>query len=407
MNENQKKVATLVIMQLDGKEKVESAEIRKFIDAFATCNPLTDIEKKEVLREVESKIQINIEKGILITEHSHLPWYNSAKSDINPRFWNRYKLYLRQQGWTNVVLNEMDDTTDDIMDLLGNPSQNEGFNRHGLCIGEVQSGKTSNYIALINKAADAGYKVIILLTGVMEKLRAQTQERIDLGFTGTDSDAFLKHRKGFEGKVGVGRYDKKLIAWSVTSKSSDFRQKTASSLIPHLDKISVPIIFVMKKNRSVLQNLSQWLELADAGIIDVPMLLIDDEADNASINTHNADTDPTAINKAIRKLLNKFSKSNYIGFTATPYANIFIDPETDDDMLDEDLFPKDFIYCLPSPSNYIGPDAVFTSGGEYKKMLENNDDCEDYVPMKHKKRLFSGSSDSGKLGNSHLFLYAD
>lgn len=390
MNENQKKVATLVIMQLDGKEKVESAEIRTFIDAFATCNPLTDIEKKEVLREVESKIQINIEKGILITEHSHLPWYNSAKSDINPRFWNRYKLYLRQQGWTNAVLNEMDDTTDDIMDLLGNPYQNEGFNRHGLCIGEVQSGKTSNYIALINKAADAGYKVIILLTGVMEKLRAQTQERIDLGFTGTDSDAFLKHRKGFEGKVGVGRYDKKLIAWSVTSKSSDFRQKTASSLIPHLDKISVPIIFVMKKNRSVLQNLSQWLELADAGIIDVPMLLIDDEADNASINTHNADTDPTAINKAIRKLLNKFSKSNYIGFTATPYANIFIDPETDDDMLDEDLFPKDFIYCLPSPSNYIGPDAVFTSGGEYKKMLENNDDCEDYVPMKHKKDFFPG-----------------
>lgn len=89
----------------------------------------------------------------------------------------------------------------------------------------MQSGKTSNYIALINKAADAGYKVIILLTGVMEKLRAQTQERVDLGFTGTDSDAFLKHRKGFEGKVGVGKYDNKAIAWSVTSKSSDFKQK--------------------------------------------------------------------------------------------------------------------------------------------------------------------------------------
>ena len=388
MNEKQELVSSFVIQQLDGKEKVESEDIMYLINVFAQINPITEEQKQEVLRDVQSKIQISIDKGVLITEKSHLPWYNSAKGNIEPKFWNRYKLYLRQQGWNNAVLNEMDDATDAIMDLLGNPGQEEGFNRRGLCIGEVQSGKTSNYIALINKAADAGYKVIILLTGVMEKLRAQTQERVDLGFTGTDSDAFLKHQKGAEGKVGVGKYDKSSLAWSVTSKSSDFKQKTASSLIPHLDKISVPIIFVMKKNRPVLQNLSQWLEVADAGIINVPMLLIDDEADNASINTHNADTDPTAINKAIRELLNKFSKSNYLGFTATPYANIFIDPETDDDMFNEDLFPKDFIYCLPSPSNYIGPDAVFSSEGKYQNVLHNNDDCEDYVPMKHKKDFF-------------------
>lgn len=350
MNENQERVLSFVIQQLDGEEKVESEDIMNLINVFAQINPLTEEQKKEVLRDVQTKIQISIDKGVLITEKSHLPWYNSAKGNIAPKFWNRYKLYLRHQGWNNAVLNEMDDATDAIMDLLGNPAQKEGFNRRGLCIGEVQSGKTSNYIALINKAADAGYKVIILLTGVMEKLRAQTQERVDQGFTGTDSDAFLKQQKGTERKVGVGKYDKESVAWSVTSISSDFKQKTASSLIPHLDKINVPIIFVMKKNRSVLHNLSQWLELADAGIIDVPMLLIDDEADNASINTHNADTDPTAINKAIRELLNKFSKSNYLGFTATPYANIFIDPETDDDMFNEDLFPKDFIYCLPSPS---------------------------------------------------------
>lgn len=388
MNENQERVLSFVIQQLDGEEKVESEDIMNLINVFAQINPLTEEQKKEVLRDVQTKIQISIDKGVLITEKSHLPWYNSAKGNIAPKFWNRYKLYLRHQGWNNAVLNEMDDATDAIMDLLGNPAQKDGFNRRGLCIGEVQSGKTSNYIALINKAADAGYKVIILLTGVMEKLRAQTQERVDKGFTGTDSDAFLKQQKGTERKVGVGKYDKESVAWSVTSISSDFKQKTASSLIPHLDKINVPIIFVMKKNRSVLHNLSQWLELADAGIIDVPMLLIDDEADNASINTHNADTDPTAINKAIRELLNKFSKSNYLGFTATPYANIFIDPETDDDMFNEDLFPKDFIYCLPSPSNYIGPDAVFSSEGKYQNMLHNNDDCEDYVPMKHKKDFF-------------------
>lgn len=179
MNENQERVLSFVIQQLDGEEKVESEDIMNLINVFAQINPLTEEQKKEVLRDVQTKIQISIDKGVLITEKSHLPWYNSAKGNIAPKFWNRYKLYLRHQGWNNAVLNEMDDATDAIMDLLGNPAQKEGFNRRGLCIGEVQSGKTSNYIALINKAADAGYKVIILLTGVMEKLRAQTQERVD------------------------------------------------------------------------------------------------------------------------------------------------------------------------------------------------------------------------------------
>ena len=107
----------MVIMQLAGRENVESAEIMKFINLFASLNPMTDIEKKAVLKDVESKIQINVEKGIIITEHSHLPWYNSAKSNIDPKFWNRYKLYLRSQGWNNAVLNEMDDATDAVMDL--------------------------------------------------------------------------------------------------------------------------------------------------------------------------------------------------------------------------------------------------------------------------------------------------
>ena len=150
------------------------------------------------------------------------------------------------------------------------------------------------------------------------------------------------------------------------------------------------------------------MKLADAGVIDVPMLLIDDEADNASINTHNADTDPTAINKAIRELLNKlFENPIILDLRLLRMPIVFIDPETEDDMFNEDLFPRDFIYCLPSPSNYIGPDAVFTSDGKYRTMLHNNDDCEDYVPMKHKKEFFPSPQIPKKFGNSHLFLYAD
>lgn len=111
--------------------------------------------------------------------------------------------------------------------------------------------------------------------------------------------------------------------------------------------------------------------------------LIDDEADNASINTRDAG-DPTAINTAIRKLLRLFEKANYVGFTATPYANIFIDPDSETEMLEDDLFPRNFIYALEAPSNYIGARDIFHEGAPYDYLLRSNDDCEQYLPIKHK-----------------------
>ena len=121
-------------------------------------------------------------------------------------------------------------------------------------------------------------------------------------------------------------------------------------------------------------------------------MLIDDEADNASINTNKVDEDPTAINRCIRNILSKFCKTNYIGITATPFANIFINPESTEEMLGDDLFPKDFIYALDVPENYIGPSAIFGDDGKYKDMLveiepENNPDIEDFIPQKHKSNF--------------------
>ena len=118
-------------------------------------------------------------------------------------------------------------------------------------------------------------------------------------------------------------------------------------------------------------------------MLDLPMLLIDDEADNASINTRDAG-DPTAINTAIRKLLRLFEKANYVGFTATPYANIFIDPDSETEMLEDDLFPRNFIYALEAPSNYIGARDIFHEGAPYDYLLRSNNDCEQHLPIKHK-----------------------
>ena len=227
--------------------------------------------------------------------------------------------------------------------------------------------------------------LLFFLPGTIEKLRRQTQQRMDEGFIGLDSYA-LTLKKGHV-QVGVGAIDPTTSGWAVTSTSSDFNAATAQKVVGQLSKISAPVIFVLKKNKSVLEKLEHWLRLYNIDPvtqkIDLPMLLIDDEADNASVNTK-AD-DVTAINKGIRKLLVLFGRANYVGFTATPYANVFIDPDSEEEMLKHDLFPRDFIYALEAPDNYIGARNIFGEDAPYGYMLESSDDCEYALPMVHKK----------------------
>ncbi len=400
MTKNQDSMISYVLKYLSDKEKITEATIQDAVKLFLPIVPLNDSEQTEVIKELQARLQIDIDRGVYITAKDHKPWYADAKANIDPRFWNRYVQYLQdERGWAPKVIAEMDRFSDELMDLLGNPNQNEVFSRRGLCIGNVQSGKTSNYIALMNKAADAGYRVIILLTGTIEKLRQQTQQRVDEGFTGLDSKTLTKDRDNV--RVGVGLNDARVSGFAVTSTTSDFRTATAQQIVARLDAIYDPVVFVLKKNKSVLSQLERWLRVYNVPkskkTIDLPMLLIDDEADNASINTKDKEN-PTAINAAIRKLLALFSKANYVGFTATPYANIFIDPETDDKMLAEDLFPRDFIYALKTPTNYIGADRIFLEGGDCGFMLHENDDCEAYLPLRHK----SGAAPAGKLPESML-----
>lgn len=347
---------------------------------------MTPEERKEVINALHAALFVRIDRGHFVKENDHMPWYMAAKAENTSKFWDRYRLYLlKEKHWNGDTINELDKTTDEIMDLLGNPDQSDGFMRRGLCIGDVQSGKTSTYIGLINKAADAQYRVIVLLTGTIEKLRRQTQQRIDEGFIGLDSYAFTLEKGRVQ--VGVGAIDATTSGWAVTSTSSDFNAATAKKVVGQLSNISAPVIFVLKKNKSVLEKLEHWLRFYNINPvtkkIDLPMLLIDDEADNASVNTK-AD-DVTAINKGIRKLLALFDRANYIGFTATPYANVFIDPDSEEEMLKHDLFPRDFIYALEAPDSYIGARSIFGENAPYGYMLESNDDCESALPIVHKK----------------------
>lgn len=375
-----------VMLRKDDIDKITESRIKNVVNGIIPILKfqfndiaISQDEIDAAIVNLEVRYSITMDTGVLLKEDNYKKWYYNSKADRGTEYWDRYVRFLeKDEKLPKVVIDKIDESTEDIMDVLGDPLSIDNFERKGLIIGSVQSGKTSNYTALINKAADSGYKVIILLTGTIEKLRKQTQGRIDEGFVGRDSNNFQKNN--LRRNIGVGKYDNKKNVASFTTTDKDFDLK---GLNMTLSSVADPVIFVIKKNKSVLEKLHSWLKEKNAnqatGIVDFPMLLIDDEADNASVNTNDPDKDPTTINKGIRELLKLFRKYSYVGFTATPFANIFIDAQEN-----EDLFPKDFIYLLEQPSNYIGPLEMYSENGDYNYMIRNNDDMDDILELKHK-----------------------
>lgn len=399
MNDLQKMLKNMVVMFIASDTELKETTIDDKIaevSGMPTFVSMTSEEMDEVRASIKSEFSIKLDKGVLIEEKNHEKWFLSRKSQLGMKYWERYKKYLlADKGFSTKVVNIMDDILDTLTDLLGDPERNISYKRRGLIIGDVQSGKTANYTGLICKAVDSGYKVVVLLTGTIEKLRQQTQSRIDEGFVGRDSDALIKQQ---EEKIiiGVGKYDSSISPVCLTSTSDDFKQQNASNLNFDLRNINGSVIFVVKKNSDVLKRLNKWLKTFNQNgdnPIDNSILVIDDEADNASVNTKDNDN-PTAINGLIREMLKSFTKSSYVGFTATPFANIFIDPDNYNDMVAEDLFPKDYIYSLNAPSNYIGARNIFTEEGSYSSMLvQINDDVMDptsievILPLRHKSSI--------------------
>lgn len=306
-------------------------------------------------------------------------WYTKNKPQ-NEYFWNLFSLYHSQKGdLDRASLDKLGDITlPNLMNCLGNPKEklSKQRKRYGLVLGDVQSGKTSTYSGLICKAADAGVKVVILLAGITENLRQQTQERIEEDIVGLTirTDNFHNNQPT---NVGVGTlpgWENKVTTF--TLYEDDFNMARAKSMSSIGSQKSI-VLFVVKKNVPVLTHLHEWLtgsnqHLNADGKLPYSLLLIDDEADNASINTKDSTLDPTATNRKIREICEVFMDSNYVGFTATPFANIFINPETDEEMVTADLFPKDFIYVLPTPDPYIGAQKIF---GQPSKEYPNYGSC--------------------------------
>jgi hypothetical protein len=370
-----------------------------------------EVDKKAAVDELIRRFSLWIGKDSTLADNEgHKAWLTASRRKDWP-YWQRYQSMLETKMSVKAV-DALDESTDRILGLLEDPTREGRWDRRGLVVGHVQSGKTGNYTGLVCKAADAGYKIIIVLAGLHNNLRSQTQIRLEEGFLGYETSA-----KGDSVRViGVGEFDSdtEIRPNCATNRSNngDFNTKVAQHYA--ISPEQRPWLFVVKKNKTVLERLLKWIRnhVADAKdadghplVANLPLLLIDDEADHASVDTgeqlFNPDGtpddehQPKAINSRIRKILHAFAKKAYVGYTATPFANIFIHRRGATSEEGPDLFPQSFIVNLAAPSNYVGPARVFglrsqdgRSGGLplVREVCDHVDSTgkEGWMPAKHK-----------------------
>lgn len=312
---------------------------------------------------LNNKSEIIINEGITLSDpKEHIEW---NPDEIKSFYWNHLSNFLSGEllrkhtyATSAKILKSLDHETGEILSNMEDPRRDE-FSSKGLVVGYVQSGKTQNFTGLIAKSADAGYRLFVILAGMYNSLRQQTQVRIDKELTGYNT---LNLDENF-----VEWFDNSKSWVPLTSAGSKIDGNSGEFGLYHKSFNDIfkssgpPVIAVVKKNSTVLKKLLAWISDGKSDVLDsVPLLMIDDEADQASIDTtRDNEAETTAINRAIRGILEKFRRSSYIGYTATPFANVLIGRDKVHPELDSDLYPRNFIHTLPEPENYFGTYLLF------------------------------------------------
>lgn len=420
------KIVQELLADEEDKSAITPALISEKIDLVLKMNPkwTIDLDKEAVTDELIRRFSFWIGADTaLVSNAGHEPWLDASRKQ-DWRYWQRYReLQEKKLSWKAV--DALDKSTDKILGMLEDPKRSGPWDRRGLVVGHVQSGKTANYTGLICKAADAQYKVIIVLAGLHNNLRSQTQVRLEDGFLGyeTGSNGNVQPRTG----VGDIDTDPSINPNCATTRTNngDFGGRAARQL--SISPEQRPWLFVVKKNKSVLVQLLKWIQnhVADTPITPseiaedlsdplpqvkkrvtkLSLLIVDDEADNASVDTGetvldddgkpNEEHDPTTINRLIRRLMSSFSRAAYVGYTATPFANIFIHEKGATKADGPDLFPAAFIQNLAAPSSYVGPSTVFGRPGPNGRVAQlplvkrvadfaSEDGTSGWMPAKHK-----------------------
>lgn len=281
---------------------------------------------------INSRVKLVKRGAIVDAEELPEPWY--VGPGARDTYWPALKSHLEADEAWHAAVPSLDASSDSILTMLADPNS-ERIQTRGLVVGYVQSGKTASFTATIAKAADAGYRMFIVLSGVHNSLRSQTQIRLDEQLTDLNPAKWL----------------------SLTSEHQDFGNPVKA--LPLVAGSKLRLLAVVKKNVSRLERLREWLETAHAqgGLENCPVLIIDDEADQASVNTHkDPDLDRTRINEELVALL-ALPRVAYLGYTATPFANVLANPADA-----SDIYPRTFIISLPKPAGYFGAEELFALG---------------------------------------------
>lgn len=369
----------IVLLGLDGTETGSGTIARRHAVVHALG---LSSEAEESLRAI---FPVHQEKSIVISEEFE-PWYEEARSQRSSLYWDDYEKYLAEvKKWPASSITTLDRSTNSVIERLTDPTRTEVKQTKGLVVGYVQSGKTANFTGVVAKAIDAGYRLIVVMTGTIEILRAQTQRRIDMELMGVENvlagqdpsdpdvakgldyqqdedwlaDKFVRHSELALSQPGVARIRR------VTTQHNDYKslpQGMSQLRYERLDKtkpLNAPenlfhvdaYVVVVKKNSAPLKKLIKDLRPLRATLSELPALIVDDESDLASVDTNDPkkSNDRTQINKLITEIMGIVPRAQYVGYTATPFANVFIDPDDD-----SNLFPSNFVLSLPRPEGYMG-----------------------------------------------------
>ncbi len=322
----------------------------------------------------------DVERELVITDHQTANWYTPEFLRDREFYWPKYREYLKtKKGMSEDTLNTLHESANRVLESLAPPHTSKPAPRRGLVVGYVQSGKTTNFTAVISKAIDAGYRLIIVLAGTIDLLRLQTQRRLDMELVGIenigvnddDPDREYQDDSSFPKKfISYGDKPRAFGAPNIkrlTSSNGDFRSIDASFQALAFDELNgrekawaldaikrtnVRLI-VIKKVTPRLKKLVREIKNSKDVREDLPTLIIDDESDQASVNTVNPDkatlNERSKTNESIVKLLELLPRAQYVGYTATPFANVLVDPGDA-----ADIYPRDFIISLPRPAGYMG-----------------------------------------------------
>ncbi|MEH0521946.1 Z1 domain-containing protein [Streptomyces stelliscabiei] len=372
----------------------------------------------DLRKALDVAVPVHREQGPVTISREFQPWYTREHAANRSFYWTSYERLLRRKGWNDTAVSGLDEAAHAVVERLADPTRDDPYGARGLVVGYVQSGKTANFTGVTAKAIDAGYRLVIILGGTLNLLRGQTQRRLDMELIGqenilgaadpNDPDALVdidyQDDEDWPAKfVSFGARPSVLGAFDIerlTSRDRDYMalERGISALEFEKPDRTRPLydpanlhaararVMVVKKNKSVLEKLVKDLKKIGPILGEIPALIIDDESDQASVNTTNprkwedGKVTRTAINGQISKLLKLLPRAQYVGYTATPFANVFIDPGDE-----EDLFPRDFLISLPRPTGYMGVQDFHD--------LDPVDDGEGEAERKHVRGIYDSTGD--------------